>query len=61
MSEWSLKEQVGIKQMKKLTKSTPEYTVNNRYEMGVHDLFVELQAVYYDCLGQCLAYTVSTT
>lgn len=61
MSEWNLKEQVGIiKQMKRLENSTPGYRVSKRYEVGVHDLFVELQTVYYDGLGQCLAYKVST-
>ena len=59
MSEWSVKEQAGIIiQMKSLIKSTPEYRVSKRYDMGVHDLFEELQAVYYDCLGQCLVYKV---
>ena len=44
MSEWNLKEQVGIiKQMNRLENSTPGYRVSKRYEVGVHDLFVELQ------------------
>lgn len=39
MSEWSVKEQAGIIiQTKSLIKSTPEYRVSKRYDMGVHDL-----------------------
>lgn len=61
ISEWNLKEQAGIiKEMKRWIKSTPEYRLSKKHEMGVYNLFAELQAVYYDCPGQCLA-KLSTT
>lgn len=61
MSEWNLKEQAGIiYYTDEETGSTPGYRVSKRYDMGVHDLAVELQTVYYHGLGQCLAYKVST-
>lgn len=38
MSEWSVKEQAGIIIQNSLIKSTPEYRVSKRYDMGVHGL-----------------------
>lgn len=57
MTEWGLKKQVLNKKLMK-NILVMEYRMYKRYKVKLYGLFAELQAVYYDCLGQCLAYEV---